>query len=125
MVGIYEDVEAGVNGKEDVNGGNPTRSHKETINLSKLFTNGIGKMDDALKTVSRQQADLGSRMKRLELTEKRLGDDEISYTELLSKTEDVELERAFIDFNTQYAVYQSALQVTAKVVQPTLMDFLR
>ena len=82
-------------------------------------------MDEALKTVSGQIADLGSRMKRLELTEKRLGDDEISYTELLSRTEDVELERAFIDFNTQYAVYQSALQVTAKVVQPTLMDFLR
>lgn len=119
IVGIYEDVEA------DINGDNPTRSPKETINLSKVFTNGIGKMDDALKSVSRQQADLGSRMKRLELTEKRLGDDEISYTELLSKTEDVELERAFIDFNTQYAVYQSALQVTAKVVQPTLMDFLR
>lgn len=125
ILGVYEEVEAGINGKEDVNKGEPTRNHKETISLSKLFSNAIGKMDEALKSVSRQQADLGSRMKRLELTEKRLGDDEISYTELLSKTEDVELERAYIDFNTQYAVYQSALQVTAKVIQPTLMDFLR
>lgn len=115
----YDEIE------EDINGENPKRHPDETINLSKLFSNGIGTMDKVLKTVSGQQADLGSRMKRLELTEKRLGDDEISYTELLSRTEDVELERAFIDFNTQYAVYQSALQVTAKVVQPTLMDFLR
>ncbi len=115
----YEGIE------EEVTGDDSTRSVKETINLSKLFSNGIGKMDDALKKVSSQQADLGSRMMRLDLTEKRLGDDEISYTDLLSRTEDVELERAFIDFNTQYAVYQSALQVTAKVVQPTLMDFLR
>ncbi|HHX63030.1 MAG TPA: hypothetical protein GX707_20310 [Epulopiscium sp.] len=119
MLEKYPDIE------EDINGKDPSRNHKETINLSKLFSNGIGKMDEALKTVSEQQADLGSRMKRLELTEKRLGDDEISYTELLSRTEDVELERAYIDFNTQYNVYQSALQVTAKVVQPTLMDFLR
>ena len=115
----YPDVETDIN-SEDQN-----RNYKETINLSKLFSNGIGKMDEALKTVSEQQADLGSRMKRLELTKKRLGDDEISYTELLSRTEDVELERTYIDFNTQFNVYQSALQVTARVVQPTLMDFLR
>ena len=101
------------------------RDHQETINLSKLFTGGVGKIDKALKQISGQQADLGSRMKRLELTEKRLGDDEISFTELLSRTEDVELERVYIDFNTQFNVYQSALQATARVVQPTLMDFLR
>ncbi|HHX63034.1 MAG TPA: flagellar hook-associated protein FlgL [Epulopiscium sp.] len=119
MLQRYEDIEEDINGKE------PSRHYNETINLSKLFSNGIGAMDKALKVVSEQQADLGSRIKRLELTEKRLGDDEISYTELLSRTEDIELEKAYIDFNTQYAVYQSALQVTARVVQPTLMDFLR
>ena len=127
----YDTVEDQINNKELKNPNDPTEGYKphrskdETINLSKLFSAGIGKMDESLKKVSSQQADLGSRMRRLKLTEKRLGDDEISYTELLSRTEDVELEEAFIDFNTQYMVYQSALQVTAKVVQPTLMDFLR
>ncbi|HHX62498.1 MAG TPA: flagellar hook-associated protein FlgL [Epulopiscium sp.] len=119
MLEKYPDVE------KDINAEAPSRNHKETINLSKMFSNGIGKMDEALKIVSEQQADLGSRMKRLELTEKRLRDDEVSYTELLSRTEDVELEETYINFNTQFNVYQSALQVTAKVVQPTLMDFLR
>lgn len=118
----YDTVEAEINNEDS---DKVNRSKDETINLSKLFSAGIGKMDESLKKVSGQLADLGSRMRRLELTEKRLGDDKISYTELLSRTEDVELEEAFIDFNTQYMVYQSALQVTAKVVQPTLMDFLR
>lgn len=125
IIGIYDEVERGINGEEDVNDGKPTRVHGETINLSKLFTSGIGKIDKALQNVSREQADIGSRIMRLELTEKRLSDDEVSFTELLSRTEDVELERVFIDFNTQYAVYQSALQATSKVIQPTLMDFLR
>ena len=134
MTSMFEGVEEEVNGKiitfKDINGDEVkkdlmVRSSKETINLSKLFSKGMGKIDQGLKQLSGQQADLGSRMKRLDLTESRLGDDELTYTDLLSKTEDVELERAFIDFNTQYAVYQSALQVTAKVVQPTLMDFLR
>lgn len=118
----YDTVEEDIKGKE---GQEPTRNPKETINLSKLFSGGMGKMDEALKTASGQRADLGSRMQRLELTEKRLADDKVSYTELLSRTEDVELEQAFIDFNTQYAVYQSALQATSKVIMPTLMDFLR
>ena len=119
VLGVYDTVE------KDINGDIPNRHHKETINLSKLFSNSIGNMDKALKAVSGVQADLGSRMKRLDLTGKRLGDDEISFTELLSRTEDVDVKRAYTDFNTQFAVYQSALQATARVVQPTLMDFLR
>lgn len=119
VLDVYDDVE------KDIGEQTPKRSYKETINLSKLFTAGIGNTDKALKQLSGQVADLGSRMKRLELTEKRLGDDEISFKELLSRTEDVELEKVYIDFNTQFAVYQSALQATARVVQPTLMDFLR
>lgn len=134
LTGLYDQAEEEVNGKAftytDVDGKEIetkiiTRSPKDTINLSKLFTSGLGNTDKALKQLSGQVADLGSRMKRLDITEKRLGDDEVTFTELLSRTEDVELERVYIDFNTQYAVYQSALQATAKVVQPTLMDFLR
>lgn len=117
ILGSYETIEEGINEGD--------RNHKETINLSKLFSNSIGDMDKALHALSTQQADLGSRMKRLEFTEKRLGDDKISFSELLSRTEDVDLEEIYVDFNTQYAVYQSALHATSRVVQPTLLDFLR
>lgn len=93
--------------------------------LNKLFTDMIGTMDERLSTVSEMTASLGSRQSRLEYTESRLIDDKTNLTELLSKTEDVNLEDTYVDFNTQYMVYQSALQATSKIVMTNLGDFLR
>jgi flagellar hook-associated protein 3 FlgL len=39
--------------------------------------------------------------------------------------EDVDLAQVILDLKTQEVTYQSALAVTARVLQPTLMDFLR
>ncbi|MGL4346202.1 MAG: flagellar hook-associated protein FlgL [Cellulosilyticaceae bacterium] len=93
--------------------------------LNKFFTEMIGTMDAHLKTVSAMESDLGSRQNRLEYTETRLSDDKANLTALLSKTEDVDVQEVYVDFNTQYMVYQSALQATSKVVMNTLADFLR
>jgi flagellar hook-associated protein 3 FlgL len=43
----------------------------------------------------------------------------------LSDIEDTDLAEALIGFKSQEAAYQGALAVTAKVVQPSLLDFLR
>lgn len=93
--------------------------------LNKLFTNMLGTVDERLGTVSEMTASLGSRQKRLEYTESRLSDDKTNLTELLSKTEDVDLEDTYVQFNAQYAIYQSALQATSKVIMSNLGDFLR
>ena len=43
----------------------------------------------------------------------------------LSTIEDVDPAQAIIDFRAQENAYQAALAVTAKVIQPSLVDFLR
>ncbi len=95
------------------------------ISLYELFNGKIGEFDKELSSLSEMTADLGSRMTRLEYTASRLADDKTNFTELLSKTEDVDLEEIYTEFNAQYAVYQSALQATSKVIMNTLADFLR
>jgi flagellar hook-associated protein 3 FlgL len=95
------------------------------VNLHDLFEGKIGDFADRLLDVSTMTADLGSRVNRLEYTATRLVDDKTNFTELLSKTEDVDLEEVYVEFNSQYAVYQSALQATSKVIMNTLADFLR
>ncbi|WP_069998878.1 flagellar hook-associated protein FlgL [Cellulosilyticum sp. I15G10I2] len=95
------------------------------IDLHQLFQEKIGDFDKKLSKLSEMTADLGSRMVRLEYTASRLEDDKTNFTELLSKTEDVDLEEIYTQFNAQYAVYQSALQATSKVIMNTLADFLR
>ncbi len=90
-----------------------------------FFSGMLEVIDKRASDVSEKVADLGSRQKRLEYTNSRLMDDKTSFTELLSNTEDVDIEEIYIEFNSQYAVYQSALQATSKSIVQTLADFLR
>ncbi|MGL4362148.1 MAG: flagellar hook-associated protein FlgL [Cellulosilyticaceae bacterium] len=93
--------------------------------LNTIFTDMIGEMDERLKETSRMESTLGSKQNRLEFTQERLNEDKINFTELLSNTENVDIEEIYVEFNTQYMVYQSALQATSKIVMNTLADFLR
>ncbi|WP_053983201.1 flagellar hook-associated protein FlgL [Niameybacter massiliensis] len=93
--------------------------------LNQIFTDMIGEMDNRLKETSEMTAELGSKQNRLEYTQSRLEDDKTNFTELLSNTEDVDLEDVYVEFNTQYMIYQSGLQATSKIIMNTLADFLR
>ena len=64
-------------------------------------------------------------MNRLELVESRLEDMELNYTELLSENEDVDMARLIIDLKNQENVYRASLAAGARIIQPTLVDFLR
>ncbi|MGL4345299.1 MAG: flagellin, partial [Cellulosilyticaceae bacterium] len=122
MQGMREDIMAMLDQIKGSMAEPPTVTEEQ---LGQFFTEMIGKMDGHLKTVSSMEADLGSRQNRLEYTEARLADDKTNLTALLTKTEDVDIEEVYTEFNTQYMVYQSALQATSKVVMNTLADFLR
>ena len=92
--------------------------------LNGIFTNKIKDFEESLADISDKKADLGSRSTRLKYTQSRLVDDETNFKELLSNTEDVDIEETYVEFNAQYMVYQSALQATSKVIMNTLADFL-
>jgi flagellar hook-associated protein 3 FlgL len=80
-----------------------------------------GKQQDVLSML----ADVGGRTNRLDMMAASNIDDELNYTEMLSDVEDVDQAEATMAFKMAQAVYRSALQVGAQVIQPTLMDFLR
>lgn len=80
-----------------------------------------GQIDNALAV----QARVGAGMNRLETASSRLAQIEESATSMLSNTEDADMAKVLTDFSTQQAVYQSALQAGARIVQTSLLDFLR
>jgi flagellar hook-associated protein 3 FlgL len=71
------------------------------------------------------QARVGAGMNRLDTASSRLAQIEESATSMLSNTEDADMAKVLTDFSTQQAVYQSALQAGARIVQTSLLDFLR
>lgn len=95
-----------------------------TEQLYELFNNKLEVFDELLGDVSKATTDLGARMSRVDYVESRLGDQKTTLKSLLSDTEDIDIEEAYVKFNTQYATYQSALQATSKIITNTLADYL-
>ncbi|NLJ99317.1 MAG: flagellar hook-associated protein FlgL, partial [Tissierellia bacterium] len=81
--------------------------------------------DASLEQVLSVRAEVGAKMNRLELTEKKLGVQIESVTELLSYNEDVDLAEISMHIAAAENVYISSLMTGAKIIQPTLVEFLR
>ena len=85
----------------------------------------ISNMDGILDTVVSQRADLGARMNRLELVENRLAEQEVTATRMMADNEDADIEKVIMNLKTQESVHRAALSAGGRIIQPTLMDFLR
>ncbi len=85
----------------------------------------IGKLQEKLEGVLTQLTDIGERTKFLDFMEGRLEDAHLNYVTRQSEIEDVDQARAIIDFSMKEAVYRSALAIGARIIQPSLVDFLR
>ncbi|MCR5216679.1 MAG: flagellar hook-associated protein FlgL [Lachnospiraceae bacterium] len=92
--------------------------------LQKTFEAGITKMQNHQEAIDIGIADIGNRMKRLELTETRLKEQKTNFTELKSNNEDIDLEEIVIDYSSAELVYNSSLTAASKVVRQTLLDFI-
>jgi len=70
-------------------------------------------------------ADVGTRYGRVERAMSTLTDTTLSNTASLSEVENVDIAKAVVDLQMQEVAYQAALGATARVIQPSLLDFLR
>ncbi|MFU0828745.1 MAG: Flagellin [Lachnoclostridium sp.] len=92
--------------------------------MQKKFGNGITASANAQDKINVALADLGSRSVRLELTENRLSDLQVEFTELMSNNEDVDIVETYVKLNSAQMIYNASLGAAAKVVQNSLLDFL-
>jgi flagellar hook-associated protein 3 FlgL len=86
-------------------------------NLEKLDTAG-----DLLKTTL---SNVGARYNRLEQMKQSAEDRLLTVNTQLSDIEDVDLPKTIMEMQLQQTSYQAALAASAKVIQPSLIDFLR
>lgn len=93
-------------------------------NPDKIQT-ALGNIDASLEQVLSVRAEVGAKMNRLELTQKKLEIQKESVTELLSYNEDVDMAEIFMQISMAENVYTSSLMTGAKIIQPTLVEFLR
>jgi flagellar hook-associated protein 3 FlgL len=85
----------------------------------------LGNIKDASNQILSVTAEIGAKTNRLQLTESKLSDQLINLTELLSFNEDVSIPEAMMKLAIEENVYNASLAVGARIIQPSLMDFLR
>ena len=94
---------------------------KGTDELTKLISEVQGAQNHLLT----RTAEIGGRQRRLELLEARYAQDNLNYEKMRSDAEDADMAEVIMYLKMAETVYQAALSAGARVIQPTLMDFLR
>lgn len=145
-IGIGDDIEVNVtagdvfNDPADANSGNAVTGAAPANGMIDHFNNfinalttansaglsaAISNMDMDMENVLRIRADVGARQNRLDLTSNRLDSDNLNFTKLMSDNEDVDMAATIMNLTNEENVYKASLAGGARVIQPTLIDFLR
>ncbi|WP_438316042.1 flagellar hook-associated protein FlgL [Sporosarcina sp. FA9] len=105
MSGLIATIKDGKSGEEISN-------HLKDINIAQ---------DSVLET----RADIGARQNRAEMMENRLESQEAAAKKQMSENEDIDYEKTITEMITQESIHRAALSVGARIIQPSLVDFLR
>ena len=103
---------------------NGIQSALETSDMDSL-KGLMGRFDKQADLISAERSELGARYNRLEMVDNRIGYQEFVATRILSDNEDADIERVIMDLTSQESVHRASLGVGARILQPSLMDFLR
>lgn len=85
----------------------------------------LEELDNQIDNILKERSELGARMNRLELSTSQVEALEVSTTKLLAQEEDVDISKVIIELKAQENVHSAALSAGARIIQPTLVDFLK
>jgi flagellar hook-associated protein 3 FlgL len=85
----------------------------------------LDELDTDIAAILTIQSDVGVRVSRLETQKERLLASKVEFTQILSDTEDVDLAEAITEFSLKQTALQAALESAARIIQPSLLNFLK
>lgn len=129
------EVSNGVNLKVNINATNvfgselfdTLQSLEHALNSGTLESGDdfLSKLDDHFDVMSAERSEIGARYNRLEMIDARIQDQEIIASRILSENEDADIERVITDLTIQESIHRASLAVSSRIIQPSLIDFLR
>ncbi|MCB2308803.1 flagellar hook-associated protein FlgL [Clostridium estertheticum] len=113
-------------------------------NIIKLLTNITSHLDSTNSTVTKKlsnedltgiqafatnvlklRSEVGAKQNSMDSALARNSDQNTNMTEILTKTENIDITEKAMEYATMQTIYMAALQTSAKVIQPSLLDYLR
>jgi flagellar hook-associated protein 3 FlgL len=89
-----------------------------------LSNTGLQYNEEDQDVILRAQTEVGTRRAAYEMADNIMQTENVIILDNLSANEDLDVPKAIIDFKTSESVYNAALSVGAKIMPPSLVDFL-
>ena len=90
-----------------------------------LLNDTKGKIDTLFDHVVNERTSLGVRVSTAEKIKELNDEDILNIQDVLSKTQDNDVVEKFIELKSAEMIYQASIQVGAKLIQPTILDYIR
>lgn len=94
------------------------------LNSNTSSGDNLDDLDTNINNIINLRAVAGAKENRLDSMKTKNEDENLNMTELLSKTEDIDVAQKYTEYSTAENVYTSCLKTGAKILQPSLLDFL-
>ncbi|MGI6037269.1 MAG: flagellar hook-associated protein FlgL [Limnochordia bacterium] len=101
------------------------RDALEAGDSNALGNDVLKELTQALDDTLRWRSEVGSKVNRLQMTGERITDAQLNLTKLLSDVEDIDVAKVIMELKMEENAYQAALASGARILQPTLLDYLR
>jgi flagellar hook-associated protein 3 FlgL len=92
--------------------------------IAKLTNADLEGIQNVMSNVLKLRSEVGAKQNRMESAETLNTDQNMNMTEILSATEDIDITETAMQYATMQTIYMASLQTSAKVLQPSLLDYL-
>ena len=96
-----------------------------TANVNTASNTAIGQIDTAVDQMLSLRAQVGAKTNHLDFAQARGEARDVENGRLISANEDIDLTEALSRLTTQQTVYKASLEIGSRVMQTSLMDYLR
>ena len=103
---------------------NDVVNNLDKVDSSDVIKGNLEEMDLFVSNVSSIRGEVGAKQNRMDSAKTQNEEQNLTMKDVLSKTEDIDIAEKTIDLATLQAIYQASLQVSASIIQKSLVDYI-
>lgn len=97
----------------------------DKLNTNQYTGDELDNLDNEIKNLLKVRVEVGAKQNRLDYMLSKNEQETFNMTKLLSSTYDIDIAEKIMEYRNMEAIYIASLQTGAKILQPSLLDFLR
>lgn len=100
-------------------------SSEDATDSSKITNENLESITSVIDNLLTKRAEVGAKQNRMESAQTKNEEENFNLTEVLSNNEDINFTQKRMESATMQTIYMASLQTASKVIQQTLLDYIR